>query len=83
MINLSINGKKLEVPEGTTVLNAARSVGITIPPFAMKNTLRPTAAADFAWWRWMARVPCSLPVTLPVSNNMVVRTDTAKNQGCP
>ena len=31
MVNLIINGKKASVPEGTTILNAARTVGVHIP----------------------------------------------------
>ena len=31
LINLKIDGKKLSVPEGTTILNAAKSIGIKIP----------------------------------------------------
>ena len=31
MVNMVINGKKASVPEGTTILNAAKSVGVEIP----------------------------------------------------
>ena len=31
MLRLTINGKKTAVPEGTTILEAARSCGIDIP----------------------------------------------------
>lgn len=31
MVNLTINGQKLQVPEGTTIMEAAREVGIEIP----------------------------------------------------
>ena len=31
MVNLTIDGKKVEVPEGTTILQAAAKLGIDIP----------------------------------------------------
>ena len=31
MVNLTINNKKVQVPEGTTILAAAAQVGIKIP----------------------------------------------------
>ncbi|MBN2853578.1 MAG: iron hydrogenase small subunit [Clostridia bacterium] len=31
MINIKINNKEVKVPEGTTILNAAKEIGITIP----------------------------------------------------
>ena len=31
MVNLTINGKSVSVPEGSTILEAARSAGIDIP----------------------------------------------------
>ena len=31
MVNCTINGKKVCVPENTTILDAAKEVGITIP----------------------------------------------------
>ena len=31
MINLTIDGQKVTVPEGTTILNAAKQAGIDIP----------------------------------------------------
>ena len=31
MVNLTIDNQKVSVPEGTTILNAAKEVGIDIP----------------------------------------------------
>ena len=31
MVNITINNKKIQVPEGTTILNAAKQAGIDIP----------------------------------------------------
>ena len=41
MVNLTIDGNKYEVPEGTTVLQAARLAGIEIPTLCDHKTLTP------------------------------------------
>jgi NADH dehydrogenase/NADH:ubiquinone oxidoreductase subunit G len=44
MAVLTIDGKKIEVPEGTTVLLAARQVGIDIPTLCDNPHLPPYGA---------------------------------------
>ena len=41
MINLTINDRPIEVPEGTTVLEAARKLGFTIPTLCHFEGLKP------------------------------------------
>ena len=41
MVKLTINGKEIEVPEGTTVLRAAEQAGITIPTLCDHPDLTP------------------------------------------
>ena len=41
MVNITINGKTLEVAEGTTVLRAAQSAGIEIPTLCDHPHLTP------------------------------------------
>ena len=31
MVNVTVNGSPIAVPEGTTILNAARAAGVEIP----------------------------------------------------
>lgn len=41
MVNLTINNKKMQVPEGTTILAAAAQAGIKIPTLCyLKETMR-------------------------------------------
>jgi formate dehydrogenase major subunit len=40
-INLTIDGKKVTVPEGTTILKAAAQLGITIPTLCFRDGLKP------------------------------------------
>jgi len=49
MINLTINDKTLEVPEGITVLRAAELGGITIPTLCDHPDLTPMAGVGCAW----------------------------------
>ena len=41
MIKLTINDKMVEVPEGTTILQAARQVGIKIPTLCYYEAIKP------------------------------------------
>src|SRR6188768_2374838 len=41
MINLSIDGQPVDVPEGTTILSACASIGTTIPTLCFLETLKP------------------------------------------
>jgi len=44
MINLTINGQKIEVEEGTTILSAASEIGIEIPTLCYHPALEPYQA---------------------------------------
>ncbi len=41
MVNLKINGKPVSVPEGTLIVNAAKTVGIDIPVFCYHPKMEP------------------------------------------
>jgi predicted molibdopterin-dependent oxidoreductase YjgC len=76
MISITIDGMKLEVPEGTTVLRAARQAGITIPTLCDHPSLTPYGGCrlcivDVEGMR-LPQASC----TLPANNGMVVRTET-------
>ena len=44
MVNLTINGIKLSVPEGSTILDAARSTGIEIPTLCFMKDINEIGA---------------------------------------
>jgi len=74
-VTLTIDGREVTVPAGTTILDAARSVGIEIPvvcyhPHLTANGLCRICSVDAGW-----RVQAAACVT-QCSNGMVVRTDT-------
>jgi len=76
MINLTIDGKQVEVLEGTTVLRAAEKAGIKVPKLCDHPQLVPTGGCRLCIVEVQGfRVPMS-SCTLPASNGMVVRTDS-------
>ena len=44
MVNLTINNRKLSVPEGTTIMAAAASIGINIPHLCYLKEINEIAA---------------------------------------
>jgi predicted molibdopterin-dependent oxidoreductase YjgC len=76
MVQITINGKQLEVPEGTTVLHAAEMAGITIPRLCDHKELTPYGGCRLCIVEVQGvRVPMA-SCTLPVNNGMVVNTET-------
>lgn len=77
-VNLTIDGISVEVADGTTVLNAARQAGITIPTLCDHPHLTPFGGCRLCIVEVQGfRVPIA-SCTLPATNGMVVQTDTEK-----
>ena len=76
-ISLSIDGVKIDVPEGTTVLEAALSAGIYIPTLCHYSDLEPYGGCRLCVVEIekMRGLPTSC--TLPATNGMVVNTQSA------
>ncbi|MBS4025623.1 MAG: (2Fe-2S)-binding protein [Clostridia bacterium] len=79
-ILLTIDGREVEAKEGMTVLEAARSVGITIPTLCDYEKLEPygacricTVEAEVKGWTKLV-VSC----LYPVEQNLIVRTRSEK-----
>jgi len=77
MLNLTINAQKIQVPEGSTILQAARQVGVTIPTLCNIEKREAIGACrvclvDVEGARTLVAA-CSTPVT----EGMVVRTNSA------
>lgn len=76
MVQITINGKQIEAPEGTTVLAAAKMAGIEIPTLCAHKELTPYGGCRLCIVEVQGfRVPIA-SCTLPVSPNMVVNTET-------
>ena len=76
MVQITINGKQIEVPEGTTVLRAAEMAGIHIPTLCDHKELTPYGGCRLCIVEVQGvRVPMA-SCTLPVNNGMIVNTET-------
>ncbi len=78
MVHLTINDRAIEAPEGTTVLQVARQAGIHIPTLCDHPALTPFGGCRLCIVEiqgWRAPVASC---TLPVSEGMVIQTDTPK-----
>ncbi|MFZ3079293.1 MAG: 2Fe-2S iron-sulfur cluster-binding protein, partial [Bellilinea sp.] len=78
MLSLTINNQPIEVIEGTTVLNAARQAGIEIPTLCDHPHLAPFGGCRLCMVEIDGFRTLQSACTIPVTNNMVVRTDTDK-----
>jgi len=76
MVNITIDGKMIEVPEGTTVLQAARKAGIVIPTLCDHPNLIPYGGCRLCLVEIEGARTLQPSCTMPASPNMVVRTDT-------
>ncbi len=77
-IKLTINHKEVEVPAGTTVLRAAEKAGIDIPTLCDHPQLVPYGGCRLCVVEVEGARTLQPSCTLPVTNGMVVHTDTPK-----
>src|SRR5512147_2236511 len=76
MTKLTINNQPIEVPDGVSVLQAARANGITIPTLCDHPDLTPYGGCRLCVVEVKnSRVPIAA-CTLAAENGMVVQTDT-------
>ncbi|WP_298007077.1 2Fe-2S iron-sulfur cluster-binding protein, partial [Anaerolinea sp.] len=78
MVTLTIDGRTVEVPEGTTVLRAAEKAGIKIPTLCDHPHLQPFGGCRVCVVEVEGLRTLQPSCTLPVSQNMVVHTNTPK-----
>ncbi len=76
LITLTIDDREVTVPAGTTVLDAARSVGIEIPTFCNYAKLVAVGACRMCLVQIEKVRGFPTACTTPVRQDMVVRTDT-------
>ena len=76
LINLTIDGQAVKVPPQTLVIDAAKTVGIEIPAFCYYEGLSLAAACRMCLVEVEKMPKMMTACTLPVSEGMVVRTDT-------
>jgi formate dehydrogenase major subunit len=78
MIHLTIDGQPVEVPAGTTVLQATQKAGMHIPTLCDHPSLKPYGGCRLCVVEIEGFRTLQASCTLPASNGMVVHTDTPK-----
>ncbi len=76
MVTLTIDGRSITVPAGTTVLDAARWLGIRIPTLCHVPGLEPASSCFLCAVRVEGRRTLQPSCALPVAPGMVVETST-------
>ena len=80
MVNLTIDGKQIQAAPGTTVLRAAQAAGIEIPTLCDHAHLTPFGGCRLCLVEVEGIRTLQPSCTLPVSEGMVVRTNTERIQ---
>lgn len=78
MIELTINGEKVSVEANTTILDAARSVGIYIPTLCAYKGLSPAGSCRICVVEVEGDRKPVASCHFPAMNGMVVKTDTPR-----
>jgi len=76
LIHLTIDGKAVTAAPGTLVINAAKAVGIEVPSFCYYDGLTLQAACRMCLVEVEKTPKLQVGCTLPVSEGMVVHTDS-------
>jgi len=78
MINLTIDGQKLKVEDGTSVLEAARKVNVHIPTLCYLPEVQAIGACRVCLVEVAGNKNLQASCTLPVSEGMAVTTDSER-----
>lgn len=78
MITVTIDGRDIDVAEGTTVLEAAKELGITIPTLCHDDRLKPFGACRLCIVEIDGMPKPVTSCTTPTTDNMIVKTNSEK-----
>lgn len=78
MVNLTIDGLKVQVPDGSTILAATQRLGIKIPTLCYHPELRPAGACRICMVEVQGARTLAASCVYPVNEGMVVHTNTAE-----
>jgi formate dehydrogenase major subunit len=76
MLTLTIDGRRVSVEPGSTVLEAAKRIGVRIPTLCHVPGIEPAASCYICAVQIEGRPALSPACATPVSEGMVVRTDS-------
>ena len=77
MVNVTIDGHKLQVPKSATVLTAAKAGGINVPSLCYHPELRPEGACRVCVVEVEGAKSLVASCVYPVNEGMIVHTNTA------
>src|SRR5437588_11060677 len=84
MVHLTIDGRTVAVPKGTTVWQAARGIGIEIPIFCYHDRMPPLGACRMCFVEIEKMPKLVTACTQEAGEDMVVRTQSERvRQGQP
>ncbi len=78
MVNLTVNGKNISVPEGTTVIDAAKANGIAIPNLCYLENIHRFGACRMCVVEVAGAKSLAAACMTKVSEGMVVNTNTER-----
>lgn len=76
LVNITIDGKKISVPKGTTVYTAAKQLGIEIPIFCYQDRMPPFGACRMCLVEVEKMPKLQTSCTLECAEGMVIRTQS-------
>ncbi len=79
-LSVTLDGQALTVPQGATILEAAREGGIYIPTLCYHHALPPYGACRMCIVEVAGMRGFPTACSTPVANNMVVKTNTPQVQ---
>lgn len=79
-VTLTIDGQSVTVPEGTTILNAAATIGVTIPTICYHPTLTPPAVCRLCTVEVEKQRVLQPACVAAVAEGMVVKTNSERAQ---
>jgi predicted molibdopterin-dependent oxidoreductase YjgC len=77
-LHLTVDGKKVDVESGATVLDAARKAGVYVPTLCDHKGLAPYGGCRLCVVEVEGRPGCPASCSTPAAEGMKVRTDTPK-----
>jgi NADH dehydrogenase/NADH:ubiquinone oxidoreductase subunit G len=77
-VSLTLNGHTVEVPPGTTILEAAKTIGVDIPAICYHPSLTPNAVCRLCTVEVVGSRVLQPACVVPVAPDMIVNTETAR-----
>jgi formate dehydrogenase major subunit/NADH-quinone oxidoreductase subunit G len=78
MVTVKINGKEVQVPQGTTILDSAKEAGVSIPVLCHDSRLNPFGACRVCLVEQVGMPKLQAACTTPVTDGMEIVTESEK-----